>query len=84
MNTTGERGVSVFHTLWIKLEASEIDINLNREIPLRWAWGSATTLSWHRGGECGWDDGTARERRGGEWREQVEEQCFWLVSPWLT
>ncbi len=55
-----ERGVSVLsHTLWIKLEASEIDINFNREIPLRWAWCSATALDWHRGGECGWGDGKA-------------------------
>lgn len=40
-----------FHTPRIKLESSEIDINFNREIPLKWAWGSATTLGWHRGGD---------------------------------
>lgn len=52
-----ERGVSVFsHTVD---KASEIDINFNREIPLRWAWGSATALGGHSGGECGWGDGRA-------------------------
>lgn len=53
--------VQQFHTLWIKLEASEIYVNFNKEIPLRWAWGSA--LSWHEGGECGWGYGRAQESR---------------------
>lgn len=59
MNARGRGAFQSFHTLWIKLEAAEIDINFNREIPLRWAWGSATALSWQRGGECGWGDGRA-------------------------
>ena len=51
-----------FHTLWIKLEASDIDINFNREIPLRWAWGCATALGWYRGGERVWGDGRGEGR----------------------
>lgn len=57
MNAGGRGEFQTFHTLWIKLEASEIDINFNREIPLRWAWGSATGLGWHGVRECGWGDG---------------------------
>lgn len=60
MESARRRGeFQTFHTLWIKLEASEIDINFDREIPLRWAWGSATALGWHGGGDCGWGDGRA-------------------------
>lgn len=46
-----DRTASTFHTLQINLEASEVDIYFSREILLRWTWGIATTLDWHRVGE---------------------------------
>lgn len=62
------RGVSAFHTLWIKLEASEIDINFNREIPPGRSWGSATAVGWHTGRSAwaGEEGGLERRGRGGE------------------
>lgn len=62
MNDSGES--QFFHTLWIKLEASETDRNFSREIPVRWLWDSSTGLTWHMGGECGW--GTMDGWRDGE------------------
>lgn len=76
--------VQQFHTLWIKLEASEIYVNFNKEIPLRWAWGSA--LSWHEGGECGWGYGRAQEsrevRRMDRWMDRVGRggEFFFFVA----